>query len=111
MFVLGQVLPSDPGRSVLGPLAAPSAVHALDHQLGVDKPILTQYWHWLTNSPGTSYQYQAQAAASTDWYGIAPAPRQALDHPQSASINRLRSLGSLFPGNCYLDLPRLRPVV
>ena len=59
VFVLGQVLPSDPGRSVLGPLAAPSAVHALDHQLGVDKPILTQYWHWLTNFPGTSYQYQA----------------------------------------------------
>ena len=26
VFVLGQVLPSDPGRSVLGPLAEPSAV-------------------------------------------------------------------------------------
>jgi peptide/nickel transport system permease protein len=59
VFVLGQVLPSDPGRSILGPLAAPSAVHALDHQLGVDKPILTQYWHWITHFPGTSYQYQA----------------------------------------------------
>ena len=59
VFVLGQVLPSDPGRSVLGPLAAPSAVHALDHQLGVDKPILTQYWKWISNFPGQSYQYQA----------------------------------------------------
>src|SRR5205085_776422 len=59
VFVLGQVLPSDPGRSVLGPLAAPSAVHALDHQLGVDKPLLTQYWHWLSHFPGTSTQYQA----------------------------------------------------
>jgi peptide/nickel transport system permease protein len=59
VFVLGQVLPSDPGRSVLGPLAAPSAVHALDHQLGVDKPILTQYWNWIRNFPGQSYQYQA----------------------------------------------------
>ena len=59
VFVLGQVLPSDPGRSVLGPLAAPSAVHALDHQLGVDKPILTQYWNWISNFPGQSYQYQA----------------------------------------------------
>jgi peptide/nickel transport system permease protein len=52
------VLPSDPGRSILGPLAAPSAVHALDHQLGVDKPILTQYWNWISNFPGKSYQYQ-----------------------------------------------------
>lgn len=59
VFVLGQVLPSDPGRSVLGPLAAPSAVHALDHQLGVDKPLITQYWNWITHFPGTSYQYQA----------------------------------------------------
>jgi peptide/nickel transport system permease protein len=59
VFVLGQVLPSDPGRSVLGPLAEPSAVKALDHQLGVDKPLLTQYWNWISNFPGTSYQYQA----------------------------------------------------
>jgi peptide/nickel transport system permease protein len=59
VFALGQVLPADPGRSILGPLAAPSAVHALDHQLGVDKPILTQYWNWITNFPGTSNQYQA----------------------------------------------------
>jgi len=59
VFLLGQVLPADPGRSVLGPLAAPSAVRALDHQLGVDKPVLTQYWNWISNFPGTSYQYQA----------------------------------------------------
>jgi peptide/nickel transport system permease protein len=59
VFLLGQVLPSDPGRSVLGNLASPSAVKALDHQLGVDKPILTQYWNWISNFPGTSTQYQA----------------------------------------------------
>ncbi len=59
VFFLGQVLPSDPGRSILGPLAEPSAVRVLDHQLGVDRPILTQYWHWITNFPGKSYQYQA----------------------------------------------------
>jgi peptide/nickel transport system permease protein len=59
VFLLGQVLPSDPGRAVLGPLADPHAVKALDHQLGVDKPILTQYWNWISNFPGTSTQYQA----------------------------------------------------
>jgi peptide/nickel transport system permease protein len=59
VFLLGQVLPSDPGRSILGPLAAESAVRALDHQLGVDKPLLTQYWDWISNFPGTSYQYQS----------------------------------------------------
>lgn len=59
VFLVGQVLPSDPGRAVLGNLASPSAVKALDHQLGVDKPLLTQYWNWLSNFPGTSTQYQA----------------------------------------------------
>jgi peptide/nickel transport system permease protein len=59
VFFAGQVLPGDPGRSVLGPLAAQSAVKALDHQLGVDKSVTTQYWHWVTHFPGTSQQYQA----------------------------------------------------
>lgn len=59
VFFAGQVLPGDPGRSVLGPLAAPSAVKALDHQLGVDKPVTTQYWHWIAHFPGTSQQFQA----------------------------------------------------
>ncbi len=59
VFFAGQVLPGDPGRSVLGPLAARSAVRVLDHQLGVDKPVLTQYWHWLTHFPGNSLQYSA----------------------------------------------------
>jgi peptide/nickel transport system permease protein len=59
VFVLGQVLPSDPGRSILGPLAGANAVAVLDHQLGVDKPLLTQYWHFISHFPGTSYQYQS----------------------------------------------------
>ncbi len=48
VFFAGQVLPGDPGRAILGNLAAQSSVHALDHQLGVDRPLLTQYWTWFT---------------------------------------------------------------
>jgi peptide/nickel transport system permease protein len=59
VFFAGQVLPGDPGRSVLGPLAPKSSVEALDRQLGVNKPVVTQYWHWLSHFPGTSQQYQA----------------------------------------------------
>jgi len=62
VFFAGQVLPGDPGRSVLGPFAAPSAVQALDHQLGVDRPLLTRYLTWigglLHGNFGTSYTYQ-----------------------------------------------------
>jgi peptide/nickel transport system permease protein len=63
VFFAGQVLPGDPARAILGPLAAPQAVFALRHQLGLDEPLLSQYWHWISNivrgHPGTSYQYQS----------------------------------------------------
>jgi peptide/nickel transport system permease protein len=63
IFFAGQVLPGDPARSILGPLAAESAVRALDHQLGVDRPLVTQYWTWITGmlhgNMGESYEYQS----------------------------------------------------
>ena len=66
VFFAGQVLPGDPGRAILGPLAAQSAVHALDQQLGVDRPLLTQYWSWITGllhgNMGLSYQFRAPVA-------------------------------------------------
>jgi len=61
VFFAGQVLPGDPARAILGPLAAPSAVASLRHQLGLDRPLLTQYWSWISEfvqgHPGRSYQY------------------------------------------------------
>ena len=63
VFFAGQILPGDPGRAILGPFAARSAVQALDHQLGADQPLLTQYWNWLTGvlhgNFGESYQYRS----------------------------------------------------
>ena len=43
VFFMANVLPGNVGRRVLGPFASPTAVAALNHQLGTDKPILTQY--------------------------------------------------------------------
>ncbi len=63
VFFACQVLPGDPGRAILGPLAAQSAVHALDQQLGVNRPLLVQYWAWLTGllhgNLGTSYEFRS----------------------------------------------------
>lgn len=62
VFFAGQVLPGDPARAILGPLASPSAVRALDHQLGVDRPLVTQYWSWISGLVhgdfGQSYQFR-----------------------------------------------------
>jgi peptide/nickel transport system permease protein len=63
VFWVGQQLPGDPGRTILGNLATPAGVAALDHKLGVDRSIVTQYTDWVTNlahgDMGTSYSYQA----------------------------------------------------
>jgi peptide/nickel transport system permease protein len=63
VFFAGQILPGDPGRAILGPFAAKSAVAALDHSLGVDRPLLTRYLSWigglLHGDFGKSYAYQA----------------------------------------------------
>jgi len=62
VFFGGQILPGDPARATLGILASPSAVQALDHQLGVDRPLLTRYLSWLGGllhgDMGTSYAYR-----------------------------------------------------
>ena len=63
VFFAGQILPSDPGRIILGNLAPQSSVQALDHRLGVDRPLLTRYLSWfgglLHGNLGTSYTYQS----------------------------------------------------
>jgi peptide/nickel transport system permease protein len=62
-FFAGQVLPGDPGRAILGNLASQSSVQVLDHQLGVDRPLLVRYFSWLGGllhgSLGTSYEYRS----------------------------------------------------
>jgi peptide/nickel transport system permease protein len=63
IFFAGQILPGDPGRAILGPFAARSAVLALDQKLGVNRPLVDQYWSWVSGlvrgDMGLSYQYQS----------------------------------------------------
>jgi peptide/nickel transport system permease protein len=63
IFTAAQIVPGDPGRAVLGNLASQNAVNALDHQFGVDRPLLTRYLSWLGGllhgNLGTSYTYQS----------------------------------------------------
>jgi peptide/nickel transport system permease protein len=63
VFFAGQILPGDPGRAVLGPFASRAAVQSLDHQLGVDRPLVTQYLSWvgglLHGNMGVSYTFRS----------------------------------------------------
>ncbi|MGH3231068.1 MAG: ABC transporter permease [Streptosporangiaceae bacterium] len=66
VFLAGQILPGDPGRAILGPFAAKSAVQALDTSLGVNRPLATRYLSWIGGAVhgnfGESYSYQSPVA-------------------------------------------------
>lgn len=48
VFVLFFVAPHDPARIIAGRQATAQTVALVEHRLGLDQPILTQYWHFLT---------------------------------------------------------------
>jgi len=66
VFLGGQLLPGDVGRAVLGPLADARAVALFDHQVGVDRPLVIQYWDWITHfvigDMGRSFTFRAPVA-------------------------------------------------
>jgi peptide/nickel transport system permease protein len=58
VFVATQALPGNVATVVLGTRATPDRVHALREQLGLDRPLLSQFWSWfhgvLSGDLGTS---------------------------------------------------------
>lgn len=47
IFVLLRIVPGDPAAAMAGPDAAPEAIVAVRHELGLDQPLATQYFAWL----------------------------------------------------------------
>ena len=66
IFFLLRLAPGDPAATLAGPDASEETVAAIRRQLGLDLPLLTQYWRWLTGflagDPGRSYLLQAPIA-------------------------------------------------
>lgn len=50
VFIGTQLLPGDVGRRILGPFANQEAVDALNARLGTDRPLLVQYWDWISSA-------------------------------------------------------------
>ena len=61
VFAASQLLPGDVGRNILGPFASPEDVVKFNHEHGIDRPVWTQYWDWISHfvrgDLGTSLQY------------------------------------------------------
>src|SRR5215210_3429681 len=48
VFTGAQLLPGNVARRILGPFADQAAVENLNHDLGTDKSVVTQYWNWIS---------------------------------------------------------------
>jgi len=61
-FLLAYAVPSDPAKAVAGTHATPEVLARIRHDLGLDKPIYTQYglylWHLAHGNFGYSFQTQ-----------------------------------------------------
>ena len=66
VFAGAQLLPGDVGRAILGPLADPDAVAAINHEIGADRPAIQTYFTWigrfLTGDMGRSYTFRSPIA-------------------------------------------------
>ena len=65
IFFMTHVLPGNPAERILGNTAERANVEALEKALGIDKPLLTQYWKWLSDTAsgdlGGSIQFSVGA--------------------------------------------------
>jgi peptide/nickel transport system permease protein len=65
MFVLIRLAPGDPATVLLGPDATPQQIEDLSRRLGLDGPVIGQYWMYLVNVVhldfGESFRYGSAA--------------------------------------------------
>jgi ABC-type dipeptide/oligopeptide/nickel transport system permease component len=67
VFMLVHIVPGDPVQQMLGEDARPEDLNNLRHALGLDQPILTQYFHYMTGLVrgdwGKSFHFQSSVLA------------------------------------------------
>ena len=60
IFIIARTLPGDPARLALGPFASQEQVDKLRHEMGMDKPLVTQYFDYIkgifSGDMGMSFQ-------------------------------------------------------
>ena len=49
VFIIMAMIPGDPATAILGSYATPENVEKLNHDLGLDKPMVQRYFIWLGN--------------------------------------------------------------
>src|SRR4030043_1106254 len=49
IFAVLMVIPGDPAQIILGIHATPETLRNLRHQMGLDRPVIIQYLHYMKN--------------------------------------------------------------
>jgi len=67
VFAAVQLLPGNVGRNVLGGFASPQEVAQFNAKIGVNRPILVQYWSWISKllegHLGVSFEYNVPVSS------------------------------------------------
>ncbi len=63
VFLVLEILPGNAAQMMMGPDASPEAVQALAVKLGLDRPAIERYWHWISalmvGDMGISHAYSS----------------------------------------------------
>ncbi len=63
VFLVLEILPGNAAQMMMGPDASPEAVQALAIKLGLDRPAMERYWHWIhaliVGDMGISHAYSS----------------------------------------------------
>lgn len=70
-FMLVRLLPGNPAYQLLGPLATEDSVAAMSKRMGLDRPLLEQYWYYLVSV--------LQGDLGTSWYTSRPVSSDLLE--------------------------------
>ena len=65
-FSMVHLVPGDPARALAGQRATPQILASIRHQLGIDKPLLAQYWHFVSGLPVGRLGYSFLLHQTTD---------------------------------------------
>lgn len=68
VFISMHLAPGDPAAIIGGPTATKSDILNIRHRLGLDRPLLVQYWQYLVNlfHGNLGYSFQTQRSVSSE---------------------------------------------
>jgi peptide/nickel transport system permease protein len=73
-FSMVHLVPGDPARALAGQRATPQILASIRHQMGIDRPLLTQYWRFVSGIPRGHLGYSFLLHQTTDALVVARLP-------------------------------------